>query len=216
METKFRDRNAHRCDRFMKKDETTYEQMCAKIRPAVKEKQVLELAAGTGLISRHIADSASFIEVTDALPEMITKAEKGVPPKTFLFPCRTFFLPYEAGSFDIIILVNALHILSTPEKALAEIRRVLKDDGVFIAPTFTHWENTLPGKPRAFFMDLVGFPLHSRWSSKEYPCFLAENGWNVEKSAVLKASFSLTYDFSLLEKRSRSLIQRFGFLEVAM
>lgn len=44
METKFRDRNAHRCDRFMKKDETTYEQMCAKIRPAVKGKQVLELA----------------------------------------------------------------------------------------------------------------------------------------------------------------------------
>lgn len=139
METKFRDRNAHRCDRFMKKDETTYEQMCAKIRPAVKGKQVLELAAGTGLISRHIADSASFIEVTDALPEMITKAEKGVPPKTFLFPCRTFFLPYEAGSFDIIILVNALHILSTPEKALAEIRRVLKDDGVFIAPHLHPW-----------------------------------------------------------------------------
>ena len=174
METKFRDRNAHRCDRFMKKDETTYEQMCAKIRPAVKGKQVLELAAG-----------------------------------------RRFFLPYE-GSFDVIILVNALHILSTPEKALAEVRRVLKDDGVFIAPTFTHGENTLPGKPRAFFMDLVGFPLHSRWSSKEHPCFLAENGWNVEKSAVLKASFSLTYDFSLLEKHPRSLIQRFGFLEGAM
>lgn len=215
METKFRDQNAHRCDRFMKKDETTYEQMCAKIRPAVKEKQVLELAAGTGLISRHVADSASFIEVTDALPEMITKAERAFPPKPSFFRAGRFFLPYE-GSFDVIILVNALHILSTPEKALAEVRRVLKDDGVFIAPTFTHGENTLPGKPRAFFMDLVGFLLHSRWSSKEYLCLLAENGWNVEKSAVLKASFSLTYDFSLLEKRSRSLIQRFGFLEVAM
>ena len=150
METKFRDRNAHRCDRFMKKDETTYEQMCAKIRPAVKGKQVLELAAGTGLISRHIADSASFIEVTDALPEMITKAERAFPPKPSFFRAGRFFLPYE-GSFDVIILVNALHILSTPEKALAEVRRVLKDDGVFIAPTFTHGENTLPGKPRAFF-----------------------------------------------------------------
>lgn len=59
---------------------------------------------------------------------------------------------------------------------------MLKDDGVFIAPTFTHGENTLPGKPRAFFMDLVGFPLHSRWSSKEYLCLLTENGWNVEKA----------------------------------
>lgn len=91
METKFRDRNAHRCDRFMKKDETTYEQMCAKIRPVVKGKQVLELAAGTGLISRHIADSASFIEVTGALPEMITKAEKGVPPRNLPFSVQDVF-----------------------------------------------------------------------------------------------------------------------------
>lgn len=59
------------------------------------------------------------------------------------------------------------------------------------------------------------FPMGEGGGDK-YLCLLAENGWNVERSAVLKASFSLTYDFSLLEKRSRSLIQRFGFLEVAM
>ena len=38
-------------------------------------------------------------------------------------------------------IVNAAaHIEPQPEKALAEIRRVLKDDGVLIAPTFTHAE----------------------------------------------------------------------------
>ena len=42
-------------------------------------------------------------------------------------------------------------------------------------------------------MKLAGFPLHSRWTSEEYLCFLRQNGWAVRKSAVLKASFPLTY-----------------------
>ena len=78
-------------------------------------------------------------------------------------------------------------------QALQEIKRVLKDDGVLIAPTFTHAGNSFSGKVRAFFMKLMGFPLHRRWTSEEYLCFLRQDGWAVRKSAVLKASFPLTY-----------------------
>lgn len=80
-----------------------------------------------------------------------------------------------------------------PEKALSEIRRVLKDDGVLVAPTFTHADNAFFGKVKAFFMKLAGFPLHSKWTSNEYLAFLQENGWTVRESTVLKASFPLTY-----------------------
>ena len=69
----------------------------------------------------------------------------------------------------------------------------LKDDGVLAAPAFTHAENGLYGKIRAFAMKLVGFPLHSRWTSGGYLAFLRKNGWMVHKSVVLKASFPLTY-----------------------
>ena len=93
----------------------------------------------------------------------------------------------------MVIVSNALHIVPQPEKALAEIRRVLKDDGVLIAPTFTHAGNSFSGKIKAFFMRLAGFPLHSRWTSEEYLRFLRQNGWAVRKSVVLKASFPLTY-----------------------
>ncbi|UKI12848.1 MAG: class I SAM-dependent methyltransferase [Oscillospiraceae bacterium] len=41
---------------------------------------------------------------------------------------------------------NALHIVPQPEKALREIRRVLKDDGVLIAPTFTHAGNSFSAR----------------------------------------------------------------------
>ena len=52
----------------------------------------------------------------------------------------------------MVLVSNALHIVPQPEKALAEIRRVLKDDGVLIAPTFTHAGNSFSGMVRAFFM----------------------------------------------------------------
>ena len=50
----FWDRNAGLYDRFMRKDRAVYEKMYELIRPVVKDKTVLELATGTGLIAKHI------------------------------------------------------------------------------------------------------------------------------------------------------------------
>ena len=190
----FWDRNAGRYDRFMRKDREVYEKMYELIRPVVKDKTVLELATGTGLIARHIIKAAAHIEATDASVEMIAEAKRDNQSAKLHFSVQDIFrLPYADKSFDVVIVSNALHIVPQPEKALAEIHRVLKDDGVLIAPTFTHAGNSFSGKVRAFFMKLAGFPLHSKWTSEEYLRFLRQNGWAVRKSVVLKASFPLTY-----------------------
>ena len=190
----FWDRNAGRYDRFMRKDGAAYEMMYEMIRPVVRHKTVLELATGTGLIAKHIVNAAALVEATDASAEMIAEAKRDNHSAKLHFSAQDMFhLPYANQSFDVVIVSNALHIVPQPEKALAEIRRVLKDDGVLIAPTFTHAGNSFSGKVRAFFMKLAGFPLHSRWTSAEYLCFLRQNGWTVRKSAILKASFPLTY-----------------------
>ena len=47
----FWSRNALRYDRFMRKDRAAYEALYALIRPVVKDKTVLELATGTGMIA---------------------------------------------------------------------------------------------------------------------------------------------------------------------
>ena len=190
----FWNRNAKRYDRFMRKDRAAYEKLYELIRPVVKARTVLELAAGTGLIAKNIVRAASHIEVTDASEEMIAEAKRNNRSAKLYFSVRDMFcLPYADKSFDVVIVSNALHIVPQPEKALAEIRRVLKDDGVLIAPTFTHGNGTLQGRIKLFFMKLAGFPLNSRWSSADYLAFLRQNGWTVRKSAVLKASFPLTY-----------------------
>ena len=190
----FWDKNAGRYDRFMRKDRAAYDEMYALIRPVVKGKTVLELATGTGLIAKNIVNAAAHIEATDASVEMIAEAKRDNQSAKLYFSVQDMFrLPYAGKSFDVVIVSNALHIVPQPEKALAEIHRVLKDDGVLIAPTFTHAGNSFSGKVRAFFMKLAGFPLHSRWTSEEYLRFLRQNGWAVRKSVVLKASFPLTY-----------------------
>lgn len=190
----FWDRTAKIYDRFMRRDAAAYDRMYALLRPVVRDKTVLELAAGTGLIAKHIANAAEYIEVTDASEQMIRQAEREDHAENLHFSVQDMFcLPYADAAFDVVIVSNALHIVPQPEKSLREIKRVLKDDGVLIAPTFTHAENSFSGKGRVFLMRLAGFPLHSRWTSGEYLVFLTENGWTVRKSIVLQASFPLTY-----------------------
>ena len=190
----FWDKNAGRYDRFMRKDRAVYDEMYKLIRPVVRHKTVLELATGTGLIAKHIVNAAAHIEATDASAEMIAEAKRDNRSAKLHFSVQDMFrLPYANQSFNVVIVSNALHIVPQPEKALQEIKRVLKDDGVLIAPTFTHAGNSFSGKVKAFFMKLAGFPLHSKWTSEEYLSFLRQNGWAVRKSVILKASFPLTY-----------------------
>ena len=190
----FWDRNAGLYDCFMRKDRAVYEKMYELIRPVVKGKTVLELATGTGLIAKNIVNAAAHIEASDTSAEMIREAKRRNHSAKLYFSVQDMFcLPYADESFEVVIVSNALHIVPQPEKALAEIHRVLRDDGVLITPTFTHAENSFFGNSKAFFLKLAGFPLHSRWTSEEYLCFLQQNGWAVRKSDVLKASFPLTY-----------------------
>ena len=95
--------------------------------------------------------------------------------------------------FDAVTAFETVYFWPDLPQCFREVYRVLKDGGVLIAPTFTHAGNSFSGKVKAFFMKLAGFPLHSRWMSEEYLRFLRQNGWTVRKSAVLKASFPLTY-----------------------
>ena len=130
----FWDRNARIYNRFMRKDRAAYETMYALIRPVVKAKTVLELATGTGLIAKHIVNAAAHIEATDASAEMIAEAKRDNRSAKLHFSVQDMFcLPHADGSFDAVIVSNALHIVPQPEKALREIGRVLKDDGVLIA-----------------------------------------------------------------------------------
>ncbi len=91
----FWDRTAIIYDRFMRRDAAAYDRMYALLRPVVRDKTVLELAAGTGLIAKHIANAAEYIEVTDASEQMIRQAERENHAENLRFSVQDMFsLPY--------------------------------------------------------------------------------------------------------------------------
>lgn len=72
----FWDRNAKFYEYFMRKDRKAYEKMYELIRPIVNDKEVLELATGTGMIAKNIVHTAKHIEASDASEQMIAEAKR--------------------------------------------------------------------------------------------------------------------------------------------
>lgn len=101
-------------------------------------------------------------------------------------------LPYASETFDAVIISNALHIMPSPEKALAEARRVLKPDGILIAPAFTA-AGSVFGRIKIRIMELSGFLVFHKWNPKEYMDFLKANGFIVTGSKVYGGVLALTY-----------------------
>lgn len=189
------EKNSGIYDFIIKKDKKAYEEMYTFIRKRLnKTMDVLELATGTGLIAVSAAEFAKTITATDFSPKMITEAKNKNCPKNVKFSVQdACALTYKNKSFDAVIISNALHIMPEPEKALSEISRVLKDDGVLIAPCFVHKESK-GGMILSHILEFfINFPANNCWTKYSYCDFLSENGFVVNKSIVLKASFPLCY-----------------------
>lgn len=194
MNQKFWNRFAFIYDFFMRKDQKAYEEMYILIRKCIQDQNVLEVATGTGLIAKQVADVTNHMAATDYAESMIKQAKKGKYSSKLHFSVQdACHLSYAANSFDVVLISNALHIMPEPEKALEEIRRVLKPKGILIAPTFTHGAMSPVKRLSGWLMGFVGFRAEHKWTAEEYVDFLEINGWKVKKKRVLAATFPLMY-----------------------
>ncbi len=185
---------ASRYDRTMSGSRNTYDFIIREIKKTLnRDMTVLELACGTGLVSGRIAGSVKMLEATDFSENMIRKAKEKA------HSCRLHFsvqdatnLPYAPETFDAVIISNALHVMPSPDKALSEIARVLKSNGILIAPTFT-MADTFLGKMQMRIMELSGFKVFHKWSSDAYLKYLNASGFKVIKSCTVGGTAKLTY-----------------------
>ena len=160
-----------------------------------KEMKVLEIATGTGLIAVNIADSVQSIVATDFSPKMIEAAMKKRAPNNVHFSVEdATALSFLDQTFDAVIISNALHIMPDPGAVLKNIRRVLKPNGLLIAPTFSqgHLRDST-WKLNASLLKMIGFETYSKWKPEEYVNFINQNGFSVQTWKVLKAAFPLVY-----------------------
>ena len=168
-----------------------YRDICDRIRPYLKrDMNVLELACGTGQLSYPLSSRVRLWEATDFSPAMIAEAKKKNGSSRLHFSVQdATALPYAPESFDAVVIANALHIMPDPDKALAEIRRVLKPDGLLFAPTFVHGEG-MGFQVRVRLMGLAGFRTYHEWDAGAFAKYLTANGFTVFDRAVLGGSLA--------------------------
>ena len=181
-------------ERAMRSDQKTYQKMYDRIPKVIQGKVVLEIATGPGLLAKHVAHAANRMIATDFSDGMIREAKKGEYAKNLTFEVAdATALPYADNSFDVVIIANALHIVPNPEKALAEIDRVLKDDGILIAPNFVEHNVGFASKLWSGILKLAGVKFEHQWSAKEYLHFLQSHGWRIVHTETLAARITLEY-----------------------
>jgi ubiquinone/menaquinone biosynthesis C-methylase UbiE len=197
---KFWDRIAKRYDRITLTLTKDYPALIQRIVNDVDgEENVLEVGTGTGLIAMELAGNVRMIEAIDLSSRMIEVAREKASKDNIgniLFSVQSAYsLEFENNKFDAVVCSNALHCMDYPEKALSEIRRVIKNYGIFISPTFCHgvnWRSRLISG----MMSLTGFKSYSKFTVEDFCQLLTSSGFEIIKKDISNDFIPLAYVIS--------------------
>lgn len=185
----FWNKNASTYDRktrtLCKSYQVVIDRICREIDQGNK---VLEVATGTGTIALKMAERAGFVEAIDFAPAMIKVAKEkafrlGMTNVAFSLG-NAYHLEFPDLTFDVVVMSNALHVMQQPDTALVEARRVLKKDGLLVAPTYCHGQN-VRSRFLSRVMALTGFMAYHRFTLETYLDLIAANGFIIDKSVLL-------------------------------
>ena len=98
--------------------------------------EVLDVAAGTGLLGRAISPHVKRVTAVDLTPEMLAEGRveaerQGIANISFELGAAEE-LPYPDSSFDMVVTRFSLHHFKSPEVALREMARVCRVRGSLV------------------------------------------------------------------------------------
>jgi ubiquinone/menaquinone biosynthesis C-methylase UbiE len=167
---------------------------------------VLELAAGTGVVTRRLARTLApevVIVATDLNQAMLDQAAAvGTSRPVEWRQADATHLPFEDGSFDAVVCQFGVMFFPDKPRAFAEAKRVLRPGGVFI---FNVWDAIEHNEFAATVMRAMAdlFP-------EDPPRFLARipHGYSDPDRIARDLSaggFTRAAEMSVLEARSRAM-----------
>ncbi|MEO7330021.1 MAG: class I SAM-dependent methyltransferase, partial [Minicystis sp.] len=89
--------------------------------------RLLDLGCGEGATLFHLGEPEGAVGV-DLFEDKIALARKALPRCTFV-AASALDLPFEAGSFDHVLVRDVIHHIPEPARLIAEVRRVLAPGG---------------------------------------------------------------------------------------
>jgi ubiquinone/menaquinone biosynthesis C-methylase UbiE len=87
------------------------------------ESRALEVGCGPGHITKMMADTGAKVTGVDLASGMVQVASELYPHIEFK-EANAEHLPFDAETFDVVLVNFAIHHFARPEKVCADIRRV--------------------------------------------------------------------------------------------
>ena len=163
--------------------------MLELVTEAVRGKgRVLEVAAGTGVVTSAIAQSCDAVVASDYAAGMLAALEQKVKDAGLKnVTCERadiYALPYQAGEFDTVVAANVLHLVPDLPAAFQALRNVTKPGGTLVAPTFCH-DETKASWLVSRLLAVGGFPRHRRFTMDSLCSAFEGSGLKVAQAELL-------------------------------
>jgi len=167
--------------------------------------RLLEVAAGTGAVTRTLASTlpaATSIVASDLNQPMLDQATAaGTSRPVEWRRADALDLPFEDGAFDVVVCQFGAMFFPDKAKAFSESRRVLRPGGTFL---FTVWDRIEENE----FADTVTATLAEQFPS-DPPRFLARTPHGYTNTAIIQqdlaaGGFTAKPDIEAVPARSRA------------
>ena len=156
----------------------------------LESSKILDLGAGTGAVSQYILDKCSGkkrIIAVDICQKMLRQIDNPLIEK---YIASAEKLPFSDNEFDIIVSRQCLHYVEALNEAISEIKRVLKDDGIFVISQFV----PKIGRSKNYWIELMKIrqPLRKVFFSEDewIDCFV-KNGFFLCSTEKYKKRYSI-------------------------
>jgi SAM-dependent methyltransferase len=175
---------------------------------------VWDCATGNGQAAVELASVFDRVMATDASENQIANAEPQQRVEYRVAPAEENDLP--TNSFDLVMVAQALHWLNH-DRFFPEVRRLLRNNGVFAASAYNHLQTESPIKKivEHYYYDIVGpywpperslieefqkipFP----FTERQTPKFEIAVDWNLEHLKGYLSSWSSTQRFIAATNRN--------------
>jgi ubiquinone/menaquinone biosynthesis C-methylase UbiE len=157
----------------------------------------LDLACGDGCFTVPCAENGTRIIAGDISNKMLGILQEKAHhnhislEKVTLSRMNALDVPLSDESTDCVAANSVLHLISTPDKVINEIYRVLKRGGAFVC------EDDSPGKASASAIDnsqyneIVNFLYNEYWKQlAEYGVLPRKFSWKFDRNAICESLFS--------------------------
>lgn len=165
--------------------DSTEKEAVKEILGDIKNKRVLEIAAGTGRFTEIVSKEAKKVTACDISKPMLSIAKQKYNGEKInninYVKVDAENLPFEENEFEIVFAIRFMHLVNNPEKFLKEMKRVTKDKIIFDTFSFSSF--------RIFYNKML--PMGSRLYKEEEVRELANKlGLKIDKKLE---SFALPF-----------------------